>query len=145
MIKSVLVLGGGTAGFLAAITLKMRLPNLDITVLRSKDIGIIGVGEGTTTSVTHHLHGYLGIDPGPFHREVEPVWKLGIRFLWGQRPFFDYAFLQQIVTDAASQAEAGSSSASLELSHAGFTLPELPGKTGRTKVRAAIAHRQISR
>ena len=62
-----------------------------------------------------------------------------------RRGLSPYAFLQQIVTDAASQAEAGSSSASLELSHAGFTLPELPGKTGRTKVRAAIAHRQISR
>ena len=62
-----------------------------------------------------------------------------------QRGLSPYAFLQQIVTDAAAQAEAGSSSASLELSRAGFTLPELSGKTERAKTRAAIAHRQISR
>ena len=62
-----------------------------------------------------------------------------------QRGLSPYAFLQQIVTDAASLAEAVSSSASLELSCAGFTLPELPGKTEREKIRAAIARRHVSR
>ena len=62
-----------------------------------------------------------------------------------QRGLSPYAFLQQIVTDAAAQAEAGSSSASLELSRAGFTLPELPGKTERAKIHAAIARRHVSR
>ncbi|HEY2588862.1 MAG TPA: tryptophan 7-halogenase [Tepidisphaeraceae bacterium] len=92
MVTSVLVLGGGSAGFLAAITLKIRLPALQVTVLRSPDVGIIGVGEGTTVGVTSHLHGYLGIDPGVFQREAAPIWKLGIRFLWGERPEFYYAF-----------------------------------------------------
>jgi hypothetical protein len=62
-----------------------------------------------------------------------------------QRGLSPYAFLQQIVTDAASQSEAVSSSASLELSRAGFTVPELPGKTERGKIRAAIARRHVSR
>ena len=62
-----------------------------------------------------------------------------------QRGLSPYAFLQEIVTDAASQAEAGSSSASLELSRAGFTARELPGKTEREKIRAAIARRHVSR
>ncbi len=97
-IKSVLVVGGGSAGFLSALTLKGRHPNLNVTVLRSKDIGIIGVGEGTTVGFTSHLHGYLGVDPGEFHREVRPVWKLGLRFLWGSRPHFDYTFTQQLDT-----------------------------------------------
>ncbi len=97
-VNSVLVLGGGSAGFLAAITLKGRHPSIAVTLLRSKDIGIIGVGEGTTVAVTSHLHGYLGIDPGKFHREAHPVAKLGIRFLWGSRPYFDYAFAQQLDT-----------------------------------------------
>ena len=95
-IQSILVLGGGSAGFLAAITLKRWLPRLNVTVLRSKDIGIIGVGEGTTVAVTNHLHGYLGLDPGEFHREVDPVWKLGGRLIWGSRPYFDYGFSQQL-------------------------------------------------
>ena len=98
MVNTVLVLGGGSAGFLAAITLKRRLPVLDVTVLRSPDIGVIGVGEGTTVAVPAHLHGYLGLDPNPFHRQAEPIWKLGLRFLWGKRPYFDYAFVQSMDT-----------------------------------------------
>ena len=93
MIKRVLILGGGSAGFLAAITLKVRLPELQVEVLRSKELGIIGVGEGTTFSFPNYIHGRLGLDPGEFHRVAEPSWKLGIRFFnWGPRPFFDYTF-----------------------------------------------------
>lgn len=91
-IQRVLVLGGGSAGFLAAITCKHRLPNLDVTILRSPDIGIIGVGEGTTPPVVTHLHGYLKIDPQAFYAVARPSWKLGIRFLWGPRPAFNYSF-----------------------------------------------------
>jgi len=62
-----------------------------------------------------------------------------------QRGLSPYAFLQQIVIDAASLADATSSCSSLELSRAGFVLPELPGKTEREKIRAAIARRHVSR
>ena len=89
-------MGGGSAGFLAAITLKHRLPQLDVTVLRSREIGIIGVGEATTIVLPRHLHHYLGLDAGEFFRLAEPQWKLGIRFLWGKRPWFDYAFGYQL-------------------------------------------------
>lgn len=95
MINRILVLGGGSAGYLAAITLKIKLPQLQITVLRSKDIGIIGVGEGTTPNVPAHLFGFLNLDPGAVHRIVQPSWKLGIRFIWGKRPYFDYTFTHQ--------------------------------------------------
>lgn len=94
-VRSLLVVGGGSAGFLAAITCKARIPSLSVTVLRSPDIGIIGVGEGSTPTLPQHLHGYIGIDIGRFYREAEPTWKLGIRFLWGPRPFFDYNFRPQ--------------------------------------------------
>jgi tryptophan 7-halogenase len=101
MLEHVLVLGGGSAGYLTAITLKIRLPKLRVTVLRSKDIGIIGVGEGTTVTIPQHLHDYLGIPMKEFWREAEPQWKLGIRYLWGPRPFFDYVFGFQIDTKYA--------------------------------------------
>ncbi len=44
LVKRVIVLGGGSAGFIAAVTLTRRLPQLEMTVLRSPDIGVIGVG-----------------------------------------------------------------------------------------------------
>jgi tryptophan halogenase len=98
MIQRVLILGGGSAGFLAAITLRAKVPDLAVTVLRSKEIGIIGVGEATTIGVPQHLHGYLGLDLTEFYRLADPMWKLGIRFLWGKRPYFDYAFGYQLDT-----------------------------------------------
>ena len=39
---------------LAVIALRTRLPNLPVRLIRSKDIGIIGVGEGTTVAVTSY-------------------------------------------------------------------------------------------
>jgi tryptophan halogenase len=76
----------------------MKMPALAITVLRSVDMGIIGVGEGTTGGVTQHLHGYLGINPAEFLRQADPMWKAGVRFLWGPRPMFDYSFGFEIDT-----------------------------------------------
>jgi tryptophan halogenase len=96
MIRSVLVVGGGSAGWLAAITLKTRLPQLTVQVLHSRELGIIGVGEGTTPVLPRYLHGYLNIDLAEFYREAQPTWKLGIRFLWGTRPHFNYTFHSQV-------------------------------------------------
>lgn len=92
MIQNVLILGAGSAGLLAAITLKKKLPSLTVSVVRSSDIGVIGVGEGTTPAMPVHLFGYLGLDQGRFYKEAEPLWKLGIRFLWGPRDHYDYTF-----------------------------------------------------
>jgi tryptophan halogenase len=99
MIQRVLVLGGGSAGFLAALSLKIKIPDLQVRVVRSKEMGVIGVGEATTFAFPNYLHGRLGIEPGEFHRNAQPTWKLGIRFLrWGPRPHFDYTFRPQVTS-----------------------------------------------
>ncbi len=92
VIKSIIVLGGGSAGLIAALTLKRRLPQLTVRVIRSPEIGIIGVGEGTTVNFPKHFFQYLGLNPKSFYAEAEPTWKLGIRFLWGPRDDFFYTF-----------------------------------------------------
>jgi tryptophan halogenase len=93
MIKKVLVLGGGSAGFIAAINLKAKAPQLDVLVVRSKELGIIGVGEGSTVGLPPYLHRYIGMDTKEFYAVAKPVWKLGIRFVnWGPRSHFHYTF-----------------------------------------------------
>ena len=92
----VLVLGGGSAGFMAALSLKKRLPDLSVRVIRSRDIGIIGVGEGSTIALTRFLHDYLAVGQKKFHETAQPTWKLGLKFLWGPRPYFHYTFGDQL-------------------------------------------------
>lgn len=77
---------------MAALTLKIKLPSLKVTVVRSHDIGIIGVGEGTTVVFPRHFFEYLRLKPQSFYAEADPTWKLGIRFLWGSRSEFYYTF-----------------------------------------------------
>jgi tryptophan halogenase len=96
MIKNILVLGAGSAGLIAAITLRRKIPQVGIRVVRSPEIGVIGVGEGTTPNFPQHVFEYLGITRKRFYELAEPTWKLGIRFLWGPRGRFDYTFDQQL-------------------------------------------------
>ena len=90
MIKNILVLGAGSAGLIAAISLKLKIPQLSVRIVRSPDIGVIGVGEGTTPNFPKHLFDYLRISRKHFYALAEPTWKLGVRFLWGPRTHFDY-------------------------------------------------------
>ena len=62
-----------------------------------------------------------------------------------KRGLSPYAFLQKIVTEAASVKDSASLPASLQLSEDGFILPELQGKTEREKIRAAVTRRHVSR
>ncbi|PYI89575.1 MAG: hypothetical protein DME26_00925, partial [Verrucomicrobia bacterium] len=91
-ISSIVVLGAGSAGLMAALTLKRKLPHLALQVVRSPDIGVIGVGEGTTVVFPRHFFEYLRMKPQDFYAEAEPTWKMGIRFFWGPRPEFYYTF-----------------------------------------------------
>ncbi|MGV3531307.1 MAG: tryptophan 7-halogenase, partial [Chthoniobacteraceae bacterium] len=98
MIKTVLVLGSGSAGLIAALSLKRKIPHLAVRIVRSPEIGTIGVGEGTTPNFPRHMFEYLGISRKRFYELAEPTWKIGIRFLWGPRGRFDYTFTQQLDT-----------------------------------------------
>jgi tryptophan halogenase len=98
MIQDVLVLGAGSAGLIAALSFKRKIPQLNVRVIRSPSIGVIGVGEATTPNFPGHLFEYLGISRKRFYALAEPTWKLGIKFLWGERGRFNYTFQQQLDT-----------------------------------------------
>src|SRR4051812_13110837 len=85
-VRRVGIVGGGTAGYLTALALKTQRPWLDVTLIESKQIPIIGVGEATVSYFTLFLHHFLKLDPAELYRCVRPTWKLGIRFDWGPNP-----------------------------------------------------------
>lgn len=93
-IESVGILGGGTAGYLTALALRRKVPNLRITLIESPDVPVIGVGEATTPLMPQFLHVDLGLDVHRLFAEVRPTLKLGIRFLWGAPEVgaFNYPF-----------------------------------------------------
>jgi tryptophan halogenase len=95
-IQKVAVLGAGSAGLMAALALRRAIPSLQVRVIRSPDIGVIGVGEGSTPNLRSFLLDFLQLDPNRFYAQAQPTWKLGIRFLWGPRGAFNYTFASQI-------------------------------------------------
>lgn len=89
-IRRMVILGGGTAGWMAASALRRLLyPELSIEVVESEDIGIIGVGEATIPPFRAH-NALLKIDEGEFVRATQATFKLGIEFRDWERPGDSY-------------------------------------------------------
>lgn len=77
--KNVVVVGGGTAGWLTALYSKKISPKSKITLIESEDIGILGAGEGSVPTLVELLR-TLEIDEKEFIKETNATHKLGILF-----------------------------------------------------------------
>ncbi|MGZ3297375.1 MAG: tryptophan 7-halogenase, partial [Asticcacaulis sp.] len=79
-VRKVVIAGGGTAGWCAAAGLSRLMgPLLDITLVESADIGIIGVGEATIPTV-RSFHTLINLDEQAFMKATNATFKLGIAF-----------------------------------------------------------------
>lgn len=85
----VAILGGGTAGWMAAGLMARAWPGAAITVVESPEIGIVGVGEGSTPQMKA-LFDTLGIAEADWMPAADATYKVGIAFEgWaGDRPGF---------------------------------------------------------
>jgi tryptophan halogenase len=97
-IKSIVIVGGGTTGWMAAASLSRFVADKDIsvTLIESPDIGTIGVGEATIPNMVG-FNKELGIDEVELIKATQATFKLGIEFEnWHKlgenffHPFADY-------------------------------------------------------
>lgn len=77
-VKSLTVVGGGTAGLISALILKSR-SNLEVNLIYSSNIGIIGVGEGSTEHFKEFMN-FVGIKDSEIILECDATFKIGVMF-----------------------------------------------------------------
>ena len=78
-IQRVVIVGGGTAGWLSACYLAAKRPDLSVTLVEAPNIPTIGVGEGTWPTMRETL-ATIGISEGEFLRDCDASFKQGSRF-----------------------------------------------------------------
>ena len=92
-INKIIILGGGSSGWMTAAGLISRFPNKDITLIESANINTIGVGESTLAEINDFLK-MLGVKDSDWMPFCKATYKLSIDFTnWdGKGTRFHYPF-----------------------------------------------------
>jgi flavin-dependent dehydrogenase len=79
MANRIVIVGGGSAGWMTAAILVHSFPNKDITVIEDPDTPPIGVGESTYEGIKYYCE-FIGVDEQSFFKETDASLKIGLTF-----------------------------------------------------------------
>lgn len=149
-IRNVVIVGGGTAGWMCAAALARAFgARLNIRLIESEQIGIIGVGESTVPPI-RFFNQWLGLDEAHFMRRTRATFKLGIEFRdWGRlgsvymhpfgafgRPLNGISFHQYWLRLSKHSEAAGDIAA--------YSLPIVAARLGKFKTPSTDPHSVLS-
>ena len=97
MNTNIVILGGGTAGWMTALFMRHTLPQARIVLIKNSEIGVIGVGEATTPHFMDFLRS-IGVDVLDFLNRTNGTLKAGINFEnWnGDGKRYLHPFVEQV-------------------------------------------------
>jgi tryptophan halogenase len=78
-LKNIVIVGGGSAGWMSAATMISAFPDKNITVIESKDVPIVGVGESTLGGIKNWTR-FIGLEEDTFFKVTDASYKLSIKF-----------------------------------------------------------------
>jgi len=78
-IDKIVIVGGGSAGWMTAATLIKAFPEKEICVIESKNVPTVGVGESTLGSIRQWTR-FIGLDEDSFFKSTDASYKLSIKF-----------------------------------------------------------------
>jgi tryptophan halogenase len=78
-LNKIVIVGGGSAGWMSAATMVRAFPDKEIIVIESPDYPIVGVGESTLGGITGWAN-WIGIDEKDFMPATDAVYKMSIKF-----------------------------------------------------------------
>lgn len=78
-VKNIVIVGGGSAGWMTASTIVKLIPNVNVTLIESNDIATVGVGESTVGGIRRWMR-MVGIEDEQFVKSTDASYKLAIKF-----------------------------------------------------------------
>jgi tryptophan 6-halogenase len=86
LIENVVIVGGGTAGWMTASYLKKAFPEVSFTLIESPAVPKIGVGEATIPNLQRVFFDFLGLEEDEWMRQCNASFKCAVKFVDWRRP-----------------------------------------------------------